>query len=207
MYKVFFNGRTITIAGEDLSLPHSADSHTVRVESPWQVPGLVKHFLNTGSPDWVLIGDNEDKLWSDFIGFFSYILAAGGVVKKGDRYLFMFRRGKWDLPKGKVETGETLRDAAFREVEEECGITGMQIVQELTTTWHIYMSPWPESLGQWVLKQTVWFAMDYNGNETLVPQKDEGITKLEWLAKNDIGKVLENTYPNLLPVIKTIADS
>lgn len=119
------------------------------------------------------------------------IEAAGGLVY--DQYkqhiLFIFRRGKWDLPKGKIDDGEGIQEAALREVAEECGIKTHSIKSFLSESFHIY-----QIHNKWYLKKTYWFNMQCSGDETLVPQVEESITAIEWLSKKDLSKVKDNTY-------------
>ena len=119
------------------------------------------------------------------------IKAAGGVVKNGEGdYLFIYRLGKWDLPKGKVDPGETMKKTAVREVEEECGVMVDYLGPKVTTSYHAY-----QLKGEVVIKKTNWYEMGVNKVPRLKPQLDEDITKATWLPKDKFGKVRKNTYP------------
>ena len=121
------------------------------------------------------------------------IVAAGGLVKnKKGKVLFIFREGKWDLPKGKLDKGESMEDAAIREVEEETGVKGLKIVRYLQTTYHIF-----KRSGRYKLKKVIWFEMvtDFDGD--LIPQHNEGITKVKWKGPKKTKKALENSYRNI----------
>ena len=131
--------------------------------------------------------------WDDFCSRFKLINAAGGVVYNHDNQVLMiFRNGKWDLPKGKLEVGEHIRECGIREVEEECGVSNLEIVSELETTYHTY-----ELNGEPILQRTYWFKMCTDFNNELIPQINEGITKVEWVSQEDIVKKLENSYDNI----------
>jgi 8-oxo-dGTP pyrophosphatase MutT (NUDIX family) len=144
--------------------------------------------------------ENEKILLSTFSSAFKIIEAAGGLVKnKKGEYLFIFRNGKWDLPKGKVEKEEAIPMAAIREVEEECGVDQLKIVKELESSYHTY-----ELDGKAVLKRTFWFEMDCDDSSQLVPQTEEGITEVKWLSKNELKKVYANTYESVKEVLKNI---
>ena len=126
------------------------------------------------------------------------IEAAGGIVYNDrDELLMIFRNGKWDLPKGKLEKGETIRECAVREVEEECGVSGLKIIKEVQNTYHTYFDD-EES----ILKKTYWFLMetDYSGN--LKPQKNEGITKVSWNDSIEKLTRIKNTYANIRDLIE-----
>lgn len=150
---------------------------------------------NASVKDKLLMYNNRDvkKLLDDFISLFWYLEAAGGLVmnREGQR-LFIYRFGRWDLPKGKIEKGESPAEAAMREVEEETGITGHKMISELPSTFHIY-----EHKGKKVLKRTYWYAMQYEGNEILTPQTEEEILAVEWLGPDRYNHVLSSTYASL----------
>ncbi|MCA5003665.1 NUDIX hydrolase [Sphingobacterium bovistauri] len=128
------------------------------------------------------------------------IYAAGGLVQNGDGdYLFIHRLGKWDLPKGKVDEGEKMREAAVREVEEECGIKVDYLGDKVATTYHTYIMR-----GKFVLKQTKWYNMGVNKIPKLIPQAEEDITEAVWLNKKDLKNVEENTYPLIQDILSKI---
>ncbi len=128
------------------------------------------------------------------------IHAAGGLVKNGDGdYLFIYRLDKWDLPKGKVEESEKMKDAALREVEEECGIKVNYLGPKIATTYHTYYMR-----GKFVLKQTKWYEMGVNKVPKLIPQTEEDITEAIWLNAKELDKVERNTYPLISEILNTI---
>lgn len=128
------------------------------------------------------------------------IKAAGGLVKNERKeYLFIFRNGKWDLPKGKIEEGEKTRSAAVREVEEECGIRVSSSGKKIANTYHIY-----ELNQQRILKKTSWYKMKAEYQSELVPQFEEGITEVRWLGKGDLMMIRQNTYPLIRDMISSL---
>lgn len=146
------------------------------------------------------LNDKLENLLTFFSAMFKIIEAAGGLVQNEEgKWLFIFRNGKWDLPKGKIEKGEKIRTAAIREVEEECGISKLQIVKELPSTYHTYFMEEKQ-----VLKRTYWFEMTCADTSALVPQVEEGITDVQWLAKGEFKKVKTNTYESILDVLKAL---
>jgi 8-oxo-dGTP pyrophosphatase MutT (NUDIX family) len=126
------------------------------------------------------------------------IQAGGGLVEneKGE-FLFMFRRGKWDLPKGKLDSGESLESCALREVKEETGIRDLEIKQFLIVTQHTY-----QERGMTLIKETHWWLMKANSQQPLIPQAEEDITLLKWFGALEMPAVLGNTYPNIFEVLK-----
>ena len=134
-----------------------------------------------------------EENWQDFCSRFVMIEAAGGLVfNKEDQILMIFRNGKWDLPKGKLEEGESIENCAIREVEEECGISNLQITEKLTDTYHIY-----KHKGKKILKRTFWFKMKSNFDGDLISQTEEGIMKVVWVERHEIQKKLKNSYGNI----------
>ncbi|TWR31135.1 NUDIX domain-containing protein [Mucilaginibacter pallidiroseus] len=124
--------------------------------------------------------------------------AAGGLVKNTDsKYLFIFRNGKWDLPKGKIEKKEKNKVAAVREVEEECGIKVNKLEEKLCKTYHTYVYK-----GEVVLKRSHWYSMRYKGKAKLVPQLEEGITDVRWFGKEEIPALVTNTFPSIIDVLE-----
>lgn len=140
--------------------------------------------------------EQSNKLFGQFGEQFTAIEAAGGLVTspRGES-LMIFRNGRWDLPKGKLEAGEEIPVCAVREVEEECGITGLKLGKLLTRTYHLY-----EMDGKEMLKRTSWFAMGNDGAGQLTPQTEEGITDIRWVAHDNLGSYLGNTYPTIRDV-------
>jgi 8-oxo-dGTP pyrophosphatase MutT (NUDIX family) len=125
------------------------------------------------------------------------IEAAGGLVTNDkDEYLFIYRNDKWDLPKGKIEKDEKVKEAAVREVEEECGIKVSGLGKKICKTYHVY--PYR---GEVVLKKTHWFKMQCSGDIKLIPQKEEGITDVRWFQPRHIEPILANTFPSIMDVL------
>lgn len=126
------------------------------------------------------------------------IVAAGGLVQnsKGE-FLFIFRKGKWDLPKGKVDKEEKIEEAAIREVEEECGIKGLEIIRPVLKTYHTYFAE-----GEKILKETHWYFMKTSWEGQPVPQTSENIMKALWVEEKEIESLLKNTYDTIKKVIQ-----
>ncbi|SFB33566.1 NUDIX hydrolase [Algoriphagus aquimarinus] len=122
---------------------------------------------------------------------FSIIKAAGGVVSKKDKMLLIFRLGKWDFPKGKFEKGETPKQCAVREVEEECAVK-VKAGKKICNTWHTYTQDRKS-----ILKKTYWFEMDCLNDSQMTPQKEEGIDDIRWFYEGDAKIALINSYPSM----------
>lgn len=118
------------------------------------------------------------------------------VRNQNGEKLLIKRLDKWDLPKGKMEQGESPQETAIREVEEECSLSSLKIIDQLQSTYHMYM------LGdEMILKKTFWFNMEAKGDISVRPQTEEGITEVKWFAENDLAKAREQTYRSLIALI------
>jgi 8-oxo-dGTP pyrophosphatase MutT (NUDIX family) len=107
-----------------------------------------------------------------------FVEASGGIVKRDKKYLWIYRNGIWDLPKGKLENLEDFETAAIREVKEECGLDSSLIIEKLIyISFHTYTEN-----SKKIIKRTQWYEMIYSGSENIFPQAEEGIEKVEWLS-------------------------
>lgn len=128
------------------------------------------------------------------------IIAAGGLVQnEAEELLMIYRRGKWDLPKGKLDKNETIEACAVREVMEETGLTNVELGKWIDTSYHPYFDPY---LNEDVIKETHWFAMRAAGQQTLTPQTEEDITDIKWVNNAEMEICLQDSYPNIVEVIR-----
>lgn len=145
----------------------------------------------------VFYNNSESELLTAFKKKFKIIQAAGGLVHaKNNLILLIFRKGKWDLPKGKLDDNESLETCAIREIKEETGLKEVKIEKPLLTTYHTYHEE-----KNFILKETHWFLMSA-AKQKLSPQTEEGIDKCEWVSKKDLSPYLSNTYALVLDVLK-----
>lgn len=146
--------------------------------------------IYTEKPDWVM----------NMLRKTAKVVTAGGglVVNENDELLMIFRKGKWDLPKGKPDGDEKIIKAAAREVEEETGVKVENVIDEPYTTYHAYILK-----DKNCLKETTWFEMTAKPGQTkLKPQKDEGIDEARWVAKSDLKNYGAEAYPLVRDLIK-----
>jgi len=142
--------------------------------------------------------EDVDFLIKCFFSPFQIIEAAGGLVLNNNKeMLFIFRRGKWDLPKGKMESGETPEICAEREIEEETGVNQLQLIHKIIDTYHIY-----EERGLQILKKTYWYYFKTNFEGTPKPQIEEDISSISWIGKENLEMPLSNTYDSIKEVIE-----
>jgi ADP-ribose pyrophosphatase YjhB (NUDIX family) len=122
---------------------------------------------------------------------FKVVKAAGGLVRKKDKFLMIYRMKKWDLPKGKKDRGEHGRQTAVREVEEECNVT-VKVGRKICTTWHTYtMNRRP------MIKKTRWYAMDLVDDSRMRPDPEEDIEEARWMNRKEIYHALELSYKSI----------
>jgi 8-oxo-dGTP pyrophosphatase MutT (NUDIX family) len=139
------------------------------------------------------------ELKKAFFKKFNIIQAAGGLVNnQKNEILLIFRRGKWDLPKGKLDKGEKLEDCAIREVEEETGLKNIDLAGPLMITYHTYHEG-----SRFILKESHWYKMKVSGDQQLVPQTEEDIHEIKWVQHKDLKPYLKNTYPSVTDVLET----
>jgi ADP-ribose pyrophosphatase YjhB (NUDIX family) len=154
---------------------------------------VLKELNTTNLKEVRLIGKDENKLLKKFLKLLPNVIAGGGKVYNAKKeILFIYRNDKWDLPKGKAERYETIDQTALREVSEETGVAGLEIVKPLETTYHIF-----KRNGKFKIKITFWFVMRTKFDGKLSPQEEEGITKVAWLNSEKTEKALENSYANI----------
>jgi len=143
-----------------------------------------------------------ETLWKEFKWFLKIEKAAGGLVKNNNgEVLFIYRFDTWDLPKGKIEKGEKKKEAAIREVEEECGISGLKIEKKLQKTYHVFQRNDRE-----VLKITHWYQMKTNFKGKLIPQLEEGITEAVFKNQEETKRALDNSYENIRLLFKSAVE-
>lgn len=201
MYKVFIDNKPVIFtetfkkskndAGFELLSPENLTLDTL-LKTRNQLTGEVELVIEVDQPEEQLLG-----LFSSY----EFLQAAGGLVKRKDRYLFIERLGVWDLPKGKMENTEEPHQTAVREIEEECGIANPVIECLLGTTWHTYVFR-----DRNILKKNWWYLLSYDGPKKLIPQSEEDITKAVWLTKDEWQQVRENTYGSIREVLDLARD-
>lgn len=128
------------------------------------------------------------------------IIAAGGLVyNEHGQLLLIFRRGKWDLPKGKADEGETIEATAVREVIEETGLQKIELIKSLGITLHSYFDTW---LQEDVIKKTHWFVMKADSSQILIPQIEEDIEQIIWANADTVTSCMQNSYKNIVDIIE-----
>jgi 8-oxo-dGTP pyrophosphatase MutT (NUDIX family) len=198
IYKIYINEVVLIITE---SLPSDMEDYQELKVSDFDFFKFYKLISHYESPKiFLLLTKDFKSVFKGIKRFMILIKAAGGIVSnEANKYLFIFRNGKWDLPKGKIEKGENSRVAAIREVQEECGISIDSSGDKICNTYHIY-----EIKGDLIIKKTAWYWMIAEKQEKLIPQLEEGITDARWLSPGDLMLVRQNTYPLIRDLLKVI---
>lgn len=189
MYKVFVNDKPLFLTNE---IDKETDFQMFLLDSIDIKQLIIKMFNNKINkcylyyPDELLILEKlKEKI--------PVQKAGGGLVynKKGE-VLFIFRNGKWDLPKGGKEKGETMSYTALREVEEETGVSKLLVTNKLQKTYHVF-----KRNGKFKLKITQWYEMQSEFEGVPMGQAEEGIEKVAWLNPDEVQEALKNSYENI----------
>lgn len=192
MYKVFINDKPIILT-TSLQKKEGFETYTFKNAI---LDELLYKLKNNVCEGIFLYSTNIDDDWEHFCKNFKVITAAGGLVLNAkEEILFIFRGNKWDLPKGRIEKGESVEDTAIREVEEECGIFNLKITDFLLKTYHVFYQN-----NEQRLKETYWYLMHSNYKGKLKPQIEEGITEVSFKPQNEIEGLFENSYANIILV-------
>lgn len=198
MYKVFVNDKPLFLTNE---IVKETDFRLFLLESIDIEQLVVKYFQNKIQKAY-LYHPNEKEILKKLKSKIPVQKAGGGLVfnAKGE-ILFIFRNGKWDLPKGGIEKNEKIKQTAVREVEEETGVTGLSVVQKLPKTYHVF-----KRNGRYKLKITHWYEMKTDFEGIPVGQAEEGIEKVAWLNQEQIKEALKNSYENIKLLFPDIVD-
>lgn len=196
MYKIFINDKPFFLTKDATAFKANNGVFIFDFHKLKTLKSIFKLMELDTTKSVVVTGDVKE-MWKEFLKHFKLIDAAGGVVKNMEnKFLFIYRLGKWDLPKGKVDEGETLEQTAVREVGEECGITKLTITGNLLTTYHTYTLK-----GKAIVKASHWFKMTTKDTKLIKIQTEENITDACWASKAEIPSLLADAYPAIADVI------
>lgn len=197
MYKVFINNTPVFLTENQFEF-EKFEGEKFKFSNKKKLKQWVESYEESAYQRGLIYHYDLDELWYFFRRIHVFVKAAGGLVEnQNGEYLFIFRKGKWDLPKGKMEKGETPALTALREVEEECGIQGLEVGELIENTYHTY-----GDYGEDNLKKTYWYKMTTSYSGDLTPQLEEEIEQVVWLKKEELEKVKMNTYLAVIDVLE-----
>lgn len=200
-YKIYFGNRVLILTDKVTKTFEKNDGLFYKFSDKDELKEILYAFEEFSFvPVLYVLAQDAEKVMEHIKSFYTILEAAGGIVKRPDgKFLGIFRNNVWDLPKGKVEKGEFYKQTALREVEEECGLTNLEVGNRLLDTYHTY-----NLKGKKILKRTIWYEMSINTDQQPVLQAEEGITNYQWFDTNNIGEALKNTYESLRDVFKQV---
>jgi 8-oxo-dGTP pyrophosphatase MutT (NUDIX family) len=201
MYNIKFGEHTLRILSDVCSFSFEEIGKNKAVvynyTKPKKTGDILRDIANSPIKNHIIFHSDTDLVFSEVAKKFTQIQAGGGlVVNEKKQILFIFRNGKWDLPKGKVEANETSELGAIREVEEECGIKISRLDQLLDITYHTYMLD-----DKNILKSNYWYIMYADSSQNLVPQAEENIERVEWIDRDKVESLLAKSYESIADLI------
>lgn len=200
--RIYFDDAPLIITDDVSSIPNiiKKDLPVLEVEKEDADNIMKLHFEKPEAK--ILLGTDYEKLQKKIFGYFKIVEAAGGIVINEEReILFIYRRGKWDLPKGKLEKGEDKIKCAEREIEEETGIGNLKFVAPVGTTYHHYVEK-----GKHILKESYWYYFTSSSSGKGTPQTEEDISEVKWISTAHIKEPMENTYETIRDIMTTFFD-
>jgi 8-oxo-dGTP pyrophosphatase MutT (NUDIX family) len=200
--KIFFNDKPLflcnDVTAELQPYVHHDDAVFIDELNLHTVKSMIHEMQDASIHAGVFFHHDLEELKTMFFKKFTPVKAAGGfVLNQNKEVLMMFRRGKWDLPKGKMDKKESFEECAIRETEEETGLKNITLISPLITTYHTYHEG-----TRYALKETKWFRMKVSDEQKLIPQAEEQITKLEWVEKNNLTNYLQNSFSSVKDVLE-----
>lgn len=198
MYKIFQENRALIFPNiEAEQLKFGSNSNKCESYDAQLLCDFLSEWLcDTEQTDTIIQDITPEDVSAALQQMFKMAPAAGGIVTDDGRCLMIERKGIPDLPKGHIEAGESPETAAMREVEEETGIGGLEIVNPLPSTWHVYLRD-----EVWELKQTYWYEMKSSCINNSKPQTEEGITAVNWIDKSNINNFLSKTFRSISEIL------
>jgi len=195
MYKVFSGEKCIMISEKGVNNVDK-NSRVIVFKSAEDLHKEYRQFARSSNPKKLIVIGNEERVWKVFRSLFAYIEAGGVVRNEKGNLLMIYRNKRWDLPKGRLEKGESPDQTALREVEEECGVKNLKITSEFMLTHHIFF----QDKHEWI-KRTYWYEMTCKDSTKPQPQAEEGIIKAEWMSREEVRKIRNKIYPSLQEVL------
>jgi len=198
MYRIFHGKHRIYLSKDEEDITRYKPDFIFKKPKEEQIKEALRVAQKATKSLRILLLGNPDKILKRVIQEFKYKLAAGGIVENSEgKILLMKRLGKWDLPKGKLDKGETIEECALREIEEETGAKELSIVSSFAETYHTYYRN-----EKWIIKHTHWYIVNCKNDKELVPETEEDIEEVIWMDSSGIKVSKLDTYPAIKKLLK-----
>jgi 8-oxo-dGTP pyrophosphatase MutT (NUDIX family) len=200
--KIYYNNKPLVLtdnaAGYIAQQPLAKGYQSYEGAFPRNFRLAIQHLDKPRTLGAIIEDVSPESLQNELYKLYQPIDAGGGVVvNEQGLVLMIYRRGKWDLPKGKRDDGEDIAACALREVSEETGLQRLELKEKILDTYHVY-----SQFGQNLLKHTAWYKMKGSSKDTLTPQKEENILEAKWIAENELRNVVYKSYDAIREVLQ-----
>ena len=198
--KIYFNNKPLylvdKITPELEDYQHRRDTIFIDEMDPHAVRTMIYEMEQPEYYHGIFLFKDVNAVLEAFKKELKLVQAAGGFVHDQGQVLLIFRRGKWDLPKGKLDEGEELSECAVREVKEETGLKYLELEKPLTITYHTY-----HEKGKHILKESHWYRIKGSIKDKITAQAEEDINECKWVRFNELATYLENTHASIADVL------
>jgi 8-oxo-dGTP pyrophosphatase MutT (NUDIX family) len=200
--KIYFNNKPLFLVNEVTKeieeLLHHEDTVFIDEFNAHTLKAMIHEMEAAQIHAGVFLHKDTEEMLRAFKKKLVLVIAAGGLAHTDENELLLiFRKGKWDLPKGKLDGKESLASCALREIKEETGLQEAAIEHPLCVTYHTY-----HEFGKHILKESHWFLMKAQKQDSFTPQLEEDIEKCEWVRPDQLGPYLDHTHASILDVVK-----
>lgn len=200
--KIYFNNKPLILTNDSKGY---ISQHAIAAGYPLFTGAFTRnyrlafaHLEKPGTLGAIIEDVSPESLQKELYELYTPVDAGGGVVtNEAGAVLMIYRRGKWDLPKGKRDDGEDIGQCAIREVSEETGLQKITLGEKICDTYHVYAQN-----RQNLLKCTAWYKMKGVSSEKLVPQKEENIQEARWIGDKELGKIVYKSYDAIREVLE-----
>lgn len=196
--KIYFSNKPLILASSPERLSQFPEYTSILGANTANFHRALHLLEQSEIPGVILVEEDKARLEKELLWSFYPMHSAGGLVlNERNEILMIYRRGKWDLPKGKLDEGETLEACALREVTEETGLDGLVLGEKICNSMHIY-----QMQQQYILKYTAWYLMRGDASRELQPQAEEMIEEVRWVPQSQIPQLIAQSFGTIEDVLR-----